>query len=119
MALSEADRRALQDRANGLRQEITSLKIARDEHLDEASANLNDAALIAEIARLEKERDAVAVEKNTASGSVDDALRLMNKVAEVVNETTTDELIEVPPAPEPVIEPEPLIGDLDDTDKEV
>lgn len=113
MALSEAARHALQARAAGLQAEISSLKVRRDEALTEASEAQRDAALMAEVTRLEGVRDDLAEQKAQADGSVESALALMNTVAEVHEATSAD------PVEEAVVEASedaPLLGAMIDTE---
>lgn len=80
MALSVDQRRALEDRARGLREEVSTLGAERDIAVDGASQEKADAKLILEVQRLERERDdAVAARDAAVSGGVTDAVALMEK----------------------------------------
>ena len=113
MALSEAERRALQERAQGYRLEISSLKMQRDETLREASDASDDAKLLAEVTRLELEKNEVLAQKESADGSVASAIQLMNDMIEV-NRSTSDAPVDVQPVEVPV--KEELLGTVLDTE---
>lgn len=81
MPLSEEQRRALQDRADGLRNEVTALTVARDAALFVASDAELDTKLIAEVATLELQRDEVEQQRDDAEGSAASAIELMNAAA--------------------------------------
>ncbi len=90
MALTDAERAALRGRAEGLRAEVTSLQDERDKHLSEAATERRDAKLLAEVVRLESQRDAAEESRNRAAGSVEDAAALMEaaaRQASVVDDT--------------------------------
>lgn len=86
MSLSAADRAALRARAEGLRAEVSSLKSERDVAVDEASTAVDDAKLLAEVARLEAEKDAAIASRDTARGTVADAMAVMEAAAQTANE---------------------------------
>jgi hypothetical protein len=81
MALSQADRAALVARAAGLREEVSSLKSAASDSVDEATAAINDAKLLEEIERLERAKTDAIDQANTAQGTVADAMAAMNAAA--------------------------------------
>lgn len=81
MPLSEDQRRALQDRADGLRNEVSSLAAEHREALFVASDADHDAKLIAEVESLEKQRDEIAEQRDAVQGSVASAMEVMNAAA--------------------------------------
>lgn len=91
MALSEADRAALRARAAGLRAEVSSLKIAASAAVDEASAAVEDAKLLAEVERLEREKANAIAQRETAQGTVADAMKAMEEAAERLVVSSTAE----------------------------
>lgn len=103
MTLSAADRAALQARAAGLRVEVSSLTSERDAAVAEASASVDDQALLNEVIRLERERDAAESERDRARGTVADAMAVMQATAAKLDV----------PVEEPVnVNPEPLLATL-------
>lgn len=100
MALSAADRAALRDRAAGLRVEVSSLNYERTAAITEASATVDDQLLLDEVARLERERDAAVADRDSARGTVADAMAVMEAVAQQ---------LDVPVEPPVNVNPEPLI----------
>lgn len=81
MALSEKDRQALRDRAAGLRTELSAHVARHDEAVSAASLEREDAALMAEVKRLEKQVGDAAAQADKAEGSVDDAAAIMQAAA--------------------------------------
>jgi uncharacterized protein (UPF0335 family) len=77
-------------RAEGLRDEVSTVIGERDAAYAEASAVNNDAKLVAEVAVLEQQRNAAVEARDAAVGTVDDAVAAMEaaaRQAEVVRET--------------------------------
>lgn len=98
MGLSREDREALQARAAGLHAEVSALRTERDLAVEEASLVQQDLALLQEVARLEQAAEAARVSRDHATGNVEDAMAVMNAVAEVspiVRDTETEETDEV------------------------
>lgn len=89
MGLSDKDRDALRARAAGLRAEVSALRSERDLAVEEASQVQQDLALMGEVARLEQEAEAARIARDRANGSVEDAIAIMNAVADV--QPVTDE----------------------------
>lgn len=81
MSLSEAERAALVARQQGLSHEVSSRTAALTQAQQDAAQSRKDAKLISEVARLEKERDLVVAKQNAASGTVADALAVMEAAA--------------------------------------
>lgn len=81
MSLSEMDRQALRARAAGLQTELAAQVTRHDEAVTAASLNREDAALLAEVKRLEKEVADAAARADKAEGTVDDAAAIMQAAA--------------------------------------
>lgn len=81
MPLSNEERQALRDRAAGLRAEVSSLEAARDGAVQEASNDLADQKLLKEIGELEQRKEAAQASLANASGSVEDAMKVMEAAA--------------------------------------
>lgn len=79
MRLSEAERQALRDRAAGLRNEVSALTAERDSAYREAELARTDAKLVGEVVALEQRRDDAKVARDRASGTVDEAMLMMER----------------------------------------
>lgn len=89
MHLSPEDRAALRARANELRTEVSALTAERDAAFAENAQVVEDTKLIAEVAGLERLRDAAEAERNVAVSSTDDALAAMLAAVEREQAKTT------------------------------
>lgn len=108
MALSTEQRAALQARAAGLRQDVSSIQAETEAALNEKSQEINDAKLMEEVERLELAKEqAVAVRDNVKGGTPADAIAAMNAVAGVsaTEPTTEDVKTEEAPAAPPLDDP--------------
>lgn len=81
MGLSQEERRALVERAAGLRAEVSSLLAERDDAVREASDARSDAKLMQEVASLEQVAESARNSRDVATGSVSDAAALMEAMA--------------------------------------
>lgn len=110
MALSEQQRRDLADRAAGLREEVGVARMAATAAVDEASAAVDDAKLIAEVERLERDKAEALEVQSRASGSASDAIKAMESAA-----------ASLAGSPAPAVAPEPaepaLTGLVDHLDE--
>ena len=75
--LSAEDRKALEERAIGLRAEHSALTAERDMALQTASRTSDDVRLLEEVARLERDVDQVRADKERVVGTVEDAAAAM------------------------------------------
>lgn len=81
MSLSREDRQALLDRAAGLRREVQSAESERTEAEAQASQDRRDLKLIAEVERLEQEKQIAEAGRDRAVGTVEAAAAVMEAVA--------------------------------------
>lgn len=86
MALSHADRAALQARAAGLREEVSSLRTAATDSTNEASAAIEDAKLFAEVESLERQKAEASEQLVNSRGTVADAMAAMEAAAAKLEE---------------------------------
>lgn len=82
MTLSPEMREQLRRRTEELRTEVSSLTAERDAAFLESSNNQDDAKLIAEVHRLEREAEVARAERDRAVNSTDDAMKIMIEAIE-------------------------------------
>lgn len=118
MTLSTEQRALLLQNANRLREEVSVLTSERDAAYVENAQALEDAKLIAEVVRLERERDDAERLRDAAVNSTEDALAVMQKA---IDEQVAASQNVPPPAVEtPVMTNEERVGLSDkpvETDK--
>lgn len=91
MGLSYTERQALQARAAGLREEVSSLRAEQDGAVASLSQDMEDAALLREVTRLERQRDDALESRDRATVTAQDAAALMEEAAKLETVTTAVE----------------------------
>ena len=81
MGLSREQRQALLDRAAGLRAEVTSAESERTDAEAQASQDRRDLKLIAEVQRLERQKEVAEAGRDQAVGTVEAAAAIMEAAA--------------------------------------
>lgn len=94
MGLSREQRQALLDRAAGLRAEVTSAESERTNAEVQASQDRRDLKLIAEVQRLERQKEIAEAGRDQAVGTVEVAAAIMEAAAAGV----------VPPVPQQTVQ---------------
>lgn len=104
MTLSSEQRQELQAKVSELRIEVASLADQREAAFRDQNQSLEDAKLIAEVVRLQKERDEAEALRDQAINSTQDALAIMQQAIET--QVAAQHEVEPEAEPDPKVEPQ-------------